>query len=209
MVLSIVVGLAAIPMGLSVADRAADFLDGRITETEFRDSFSGFALVQLLTMIVVISSAVVSMIWLYRIAANVRRFGRATVWGPVWAVFGWFLPPLLYVIPLLMLREMWKASNPDVAPGDEGWRKGSEQPLLWGWWVTYSVIPLIFAVVRANSLFRVGGPVGGDVRDSADALRDFGAAGIGSIVSTVIGAVLWILIVRALTNRHTELTGER
>ena len=49
---------------------------------------------------------------MYRIATNVRAFQRQTTWSPLFAIFGWMLPPfVLYVIPFLMLRELWKASD--------------------------------------------------------------------------------------------------
>ena len=64
-----------------------------------------------------IALVVLSIIWLYRVPPNHRALGRALTWAPGWAIGGWFLPPLLYVIPLLVLREAWKAADPAVPPG--------------------------------------------------------------------------------------------
>ena len=55
---------------------------------------------------------VLVMIWMYRISANLRAFGMTTTWHPLFAIFGWFLPPVvLYVIPFLMLREQWTSQT--------------------------------------------------------------------------------------------------
>ena len=57
------------------------------------------------------------MIWMYRMAANHRALQRNGTWAPGWAIGGWFLPPGgLYIIPFLMFRELWKASDPN-GPG--------------------------------------------------------------------------------------------
>ena len=56
-----------------------------------------------------IAAAVVVIIWMYRLAWNHRALHRGGTWGPAWAIGGWFLPPIVYVIPTLMLHELWKA----------------------------------------------------------------------------------------------------
>ncbi|MEM8745504.1 MAG: DUF4328 domain-containing protein [Actinomycetota bacterium] len=198
--------LAALAASFGIRDSADDFLAGRISEDDFTGDYAAVGLFQILAGVLTIAVIVLTMIWLYRVAANVQRMGRATTWVPLWAVFGWVLPPLLYIIPLLMLREVWKASNPAVPPGDQSWKNGDEQPLLWGWFLTYSVVPVVLAVFQLNAAF--GGGIGGDVDDLADQVSDLGAVDLlGGIVST-IAAVLWILLVRAITARHTRLTGE-
>ena len=73
------------------------------------------------------------MIWLFRIAKNHQALGRRLTWAPGWAIGGWFLPPIVYVIPTLMLRESWKAADPEVPAGDERWKSSSDSPLLWIW----------------------------------------------------------------------------
>ncbi len=53
-----------------------------------------------------------------------------TTFAPVFAVVGWMLPPFLYVLPFLILRELWKASDPGTPVADEGWRRRPVTPLL-------------------------------------------------------------------------------
>lgn len=198
--------LAALATSFGIRESADDFLAGRISEDDFTEDYAAVGLFQILAGVLTIAVVVLTMIWLYRVAANAQRMGRATTWVPLWAVFGWVLPPLLYIIPLLMLREVWKASNPAVPPGDQSWKQGDEQPLLWVWFVTYSVIPVVFAVLQLNAAF--AGGFGGDVDDLAEQVSDLGAVDLlGGLVSTA-AAVVWILVVRAITARHTALTGE-
>ena len=46
----------------------------------------------------------------------------------------WILPQMLYVIPFLMFRVMWKASDTDVPIGGD-WRSGRVSPIVPVWFV--------------------------------------------------------------------------
>jgi len=210
---AILVGIAGVGALISAAvtpaasDSARDFLDGTISEDEFLESYGPVALTQILQGVATIAAAVVTIIWLYRIASNVRAFGRKTTWGPLWAIFGWVLPPVLVIIPFLMVREMWKASDPDAPPDPVSWKQSNDNPWIWIWFVLYGVIPVIFAVVAVNSLIGTG--FGGDVNDVADQVESFGTLDILSSVSTALAAAAWIIVVRQLSKRHMQLTDER
>ena len=123
-------------------------------------------------------------------------------------VFGWVLPPVLFVIPFLMLRELWKASTPEGVGGDpEGWKRQPENPTLWGWWAFFGVIPLVLAAIQINTLF--GGGFGGDTESLAESIEDTGAWSLASGLVQLVAAIFWILFVRQLARRHTTLTSER
>jgi hypothetical protein len=139
---------------------------------------------------------------MFRIASNVRAFGRTTFWAPLWAIFGWFLPPLvLYVIPFLMLRELWKRGGPDNA-GD------GENAVLWAWFVVFGIAPAVLAAIQVSSLLG-GGLGGGSTEDLAEQLDDSVATSVASGLLSAIAAVVWIIFVRQLTRRHVALTDER
>ncbi len=191
----------------SAEDDAVDFLDGRISEDDFIESYAPVLLAQAVQSIALLASAVVSVIWLYRIAKNVRLFGRATTWAPIWAVFGWVLPPFVYIIPTLMLREMWQASDPETPAGSDSWKQQRTPPILWTWVAVYVVGPLILLGFQAGSL--VGGGFAGDTESLAEQVDDFGAAQYASGILGVVGAVVWIVLTRQYTQRHMRLTGER
>ena len=147
---------------------------------------------------------VLTMIWLYRVASNHRDLGRQLTWAPGWAIGGWFLPPLLYIIPLLMLRETWKAATPTVPAGSPEWKRQGESPLLWAWFVLYSVIPIVLAGLGASQFWDLSR----STEDLAEYFDEQQSLIIAQGVVAVLAAVVWALVVRDITRRHTQLTGE-
>ena len=194
---------------LGVTGDASDFLAGEASEDDFRDALAPLNSVQALAGVATLATGILTIIWMYRIARNVRSFGRQTTWHPLFSIFGWFLPPFfLYVIPLLVLREQWKASDPTADDDTESWRRSPDTPLLWGWFVFYGLAPFVFFLAQIGSV--AGAGVGtGDIESVAESLDDVGALTLLSAVSIVGAAVCWILFVRQLTRRHAALTNER
>lgn len=210
MILTGVAGVGAVITAITTpgaTDSAQDYLAGRISEDQFLDDYTAFGLTQSLQSIATIATAVLTIIWLYRIAANVRALGRATTWAPLWAVFGWILPPVLIVIPFLMVREMWKASDATAPPDPTSWKKSPDNPLIWVWFVVYGILPAVITGLSAGAALNAGFSQNAD--DLAETLDDFGTLQTASALATVVAAVVWILVVRQLTARHTQLTDER
>lgn len=188
-----------------VVDSARDFLAGNLSEDDFRNDLGVYSLSGLVTSAAQIALAVLSIVWLYRIVRNHQDIGRRVTWTPGWAVGGWFLPPVIYIIPTLVLRETWKAADPEVAPGDDRWKSGSDNPLLWVWFVVYVVGSVIVQAVSFRVQFRT---FGGDMDEVADTFKDARAVLVAQAIVGVLGAVAWALVVRAWTARHIRLTGE-
>jgi len=201
---------------LSIGQRsnAEDLLAGRISDTEFRDELLGTSAFGALTAVTTIAAMVVVMIWMYRITSNLRAFGTDTTWHPLFAVFGWFLPPLvLYIIPGLMLREQWAKSAPSTFAGQTASNtststSGGENPALGVWWLAFGIWPLVPLLLSAGSFLDSFGEtdpevVAQDILDVSPTLTL-----IGSVVG-LVAAVAWIFFVRQLTARHRSLTGER
>ncbi len=195
-------------LSASITSDAADFLAGSISQSEFEDSLVALNTVQLLVSVATLATGVLTIVWMFRIASNVRAFGRATTWSPLFAIFGWFLPPLvLYVIPFLVLRELWKASEPTVVDGTDSWKRTPDNPVLWVWFVLFGILPAVVFAVQVGSL-ATGGLATGDIESVAESLDDFGAIGWLSAVLNVAAAIVWIRFVRQLTQRHKQLTNE-
>jgi uncharacterized BrkB/YihY/UPF0761 family membrane protein len=193
----------------NLSGQAQDFLDGRITEDEFLDVNALAPLAQILSGVPSIAAGVLGMIWMYRIATNVRCLGRTTTFAPVLAIVGWFLPPFLFVLPLLVLRELWKASDPATPPGAEGWRATGENPLLYVWFVIYGIIPLALTVASIGSVLDAALNLDTDATSIAEVTA---ATGQVQVLATgavsALGAAVWIMLIRRLTERHCELTRE-
>jgi hypothetical protein len=203
-----VAGLIAAFLSSSIATDASDFLAESITQSEFEDALVPLNSVQLLASVATLATGVLTIIWTFRIAKNVRAFGRATTWSPLFAIFGWFLPPLvLYVIPFLVLRELWKASEPTVVDGSDSWRRASDNPVLWVWFALFGLLPAVLFAVQIGSFASSGIPTG-DIESVAESLDEFGAIGWLTAALNVGAAVAWASFVRQLTRRHKRLTNE-
>jgi uncharacterized BrkB/YihY/UPF0761 family membrane protein len=190
----------------SAVDSARDVIAGRIDEDQFNEDLAPFSLAGLLSGATFIALIVLTMIWLYRIVANHRTLDRRVSWAPGWAIGGWFLPPLiLYIIPMLVLRESWKASDPTVPPGDDRWRQSPVSPLVYVWWVLYGLVPVIFIV---QGITFDTATFSQDAVDVAEAIEDQQGFMIAQSLSGFASAVAFALLVRALTARHARLTGE-
>ena len=213
MILAAVTGIASLAsafLSASLSAQANDFLDGRISENAFLDANAFAPVAQVLGAVPMLAAGVLAMIWMYRIAANARSLGRRTTFAPVFAIVGWFLPPFLFVVPLLVLRELWKASDPDTPPGAEGWRESGENPLLYVWFVLYGVIPAVLTLITISQVLDATLSLDDDAEAIAEVASSSSPATLlltGFI--SLVAAVAWVLLVKRWTDRHVALTGER
>jgi hypothetical protein len=202
--LLVVVGIYQFAVTPNLINTSKDFLAGRITEDAYKDDISTGA-ASLLTQLPSIATVVLSMIWLYNLIRAHVEFGRRGTWGPGWAIGGWFLPPIvLYVIPMLVLRETWKASDPDVAPGDERWKQSSVHPVLWVWWVLYGLAPAVFVVTSLTGGLRSQfGNVGTEAtRDVAKSIVDGQTLIYVQAAVNMLAVFAWAAVVHLWTARQ-------
>jgi hypothetical protein len=87
----------------------------------------------------VAAGAVLWLIWQYQVHANVRTLERAARFTPVAGILSWVVPVANLVLPLLAIRDAWRAADPDVEPVGPGerpprrWTSG----WVWAWWLTF------------------------------------------------------------------------
>lgn len=190
------------------ADTARDFLDGRITEDEFVDGYNAIGAAQFIQSIGTLLAAVTAMVWMFRMAKNVRAFGRSTTWAPVFGFVGWFLPPVLVIIPFLMLRELWKASSPFPQGGrPDDWRSSPELPVLWIWFALYGVVQTLLFVWQASTL--VGAGLSDNAIDLAESIEEAGSISLLSGATMFFSGLAWMMVIRRLNERHTVFIDER
>lgn len=194
---------------VSGRDDARDFLAGRISEDDFLERVAPAALFNAVGGITTIALAVLTIIWMFRIAKNQRDLGRVGRWAPGWAIGGWFAPPILFVIPLLMLRELWKGSEPAVTGQEEEWRSAPDSPLVWFWWVFYGLIPVLLIPVGISAFSNLSTDLSSQTRDLARSFDENLGLTIASSLTNIVAAIAFYLLVRQLTRRHEELTGAR
>ncbi len=203
-----ILGLVGAIVQTSVNDAAGDLLDGSITEAAFDDRSTPAQLIQVLQGVAQIAAGVLTVIWMYRIARNVRSVGRDTTFHPLFSIFGWALPPFLFVLPTLVLRELWKASTPDSTAGEGGKRSG-DNPLLYVWFVLFGLAPAVVFLLTVGSVFDAALNTSGDSRVAAEAIDAGSNYTLVSGVLVIAAAAVWIVFAKQLTARHVALIGER
>jgi hypothetical protein len=195
--------LASLPGLGTIRDASRDYLAGNLTDDQFDDKFASYGIVGLLIPVTQLAIIVLSIIWLYRVVRNHQTLGRQLRWAPGWAIAGWFVPPFVFVIPALVLRESWNAADPTVPPGAPVARR-SEQPWIWIWFAVYVVAQTVVT-------FAAGSPFDQFSRERSDLAErfadNFGVLVAQSIIG-VLSAVAWYFVIREISKRHMALTGE-
>ena len=210
---AVAVALTLISLALqsSLGGPAQDYLDGVISKTAFEDEARAYTAVASLSSLVSIAALVLGIIWSFRIAKNLRQFGRIITWKPGLTIVVWILGPCtLGIINFFMLREHWKASDPDVQPGDPSWQQREAPPLISVWLaLTIASIAIQVAVGVATGARAINGLSSTDsARSLAETVaNDLPLALAGGLVGAA-GTVVLIAIIRQLTQRHTRTTLE-
>ncbi len=150
----------------------------------------------LLSGLVGIGTFVLLIIWLYRAAKNNEALGRQNPrLGPGWAIGGWFIPIAWWVIPFIILDDVWRGSDPSIARGDPNWRRSSTLAAIWAWLVTAVIFTVPSAIASS------GGDVSPDEPEKVrrdDILRIIGAVG------AILASVLAIVVTRRIAARQEE-----
>ena len=185
----------------SVRSEAKDFLAGRVSEDDLKDKIAASAGIGVISLIVLIATAVLTIIWMYRIAKNLQVMNRVATWKPGWAIAGWFVPPLvLYVVPFLMFRDLWKGSDPDTS---HDWRSNRASPIITIWWILFGLAPIVF-ISATVATFSIDSSTSKQAKDLVDR---FGVS-IASSLAQIGAALCFVVLVRQLTARHQQVTYE-
>ena len=190
-----------------IGKKAHDFVAGTISEAEFRDAST--ANIGSLAVIFVVPVAVLTMIWMYRMASNLKTIGRSdSTWGPGWAIAGWFVPPCaIYVIPWLMFKELWRGSDPEGMANDPMWKTRPTSPLVTVWWVLYGLVPIIGLVTASGALAQLRRP-SADIVDFAKVYDRFSTLNLVVSFAGVVTTVVYLMLVQQLSQRHMKATHE-
>ncbi len=189
-----------------IQGKARDFLDGEISRSDFADSTR--VNLNSLAGLLVLPIAVLTIIVMYRMSQNLRSLGRpGASWSPGWAIGGWFCPPCaIYAIPWLMFRELWRGSDPSIAPNDPTWKQRPVSALVNVWWVLYGLVPLIGFATAAGVVSNITST---DEEEIAQRLVDFAAINIVLSIVGIVTTVVFLLMMRQLTSRHMQATREQ
>ncbi len=206
MAIEIPLQLVSAILSWQLSHKAADFVANRISEDDFkaatRSPLSAIAGLLFLPI------AVLTIVWMYRMAFNLKAIGRVGLrWAPMWAIFGWFLPPcVIYAIPWLMFGELWRASDPAVPRDDPSWKRGHTSQLVHAWWVLYGLLPLIGIAGSANMFRRFQQ---NDLLEYARQQQQNVGLNFALGLVGVAAAAVYMLLVRQLSDRHMRTINER
>jgi hypothetical protein len=130
-----------------------------------------------------LATAVVVLAWLYRANANARALGADDLMGsPAWAV-GWFFVPLLnLVMPLITVRDTWKAS---VDPKD--WQIAQAPATIatwWAFWLLSNAAALVALVVGLEQA-----KAGSEAADAFNAASALFASVAALLLAWIIGRI--------------------
>jgi hypothetical protein len=131
-------------------------------------------------------------VWCWRAAKNQEVLGRAPQrLGSGFAIGSWFIPLANFVMPVLIIQDLWRGSDAAIPRGEARWRIADRSWLV-GWWWGLFVVPIVaFA----------GSPV--DRRDFDEAAaRGANLVALFGMLSAAAAAVLAILVVRRLDARQ-------
>ena len=116
---------------------------------------------------------------------------------PGWGIAGWLIPFANLVIPVLILQDLWRGSNPQTARGDTTWRSTKGSPLVGWYWAAFIV----------SNIARVGDTSNDDSEFSRkyfDDLKSQDSRLLAGSVVAIAAAILGILMFRRIAQRQEE-----
>ena len=205
----LVINFAAAVWQAVFTNDAQRFLDGVITQREFDSAYESFSQFSFIAFPLGIAGIVLSSIWSYRIAGNAVGAGRALLtWKSGLTILAWILTCLFGILPFLMLREHWRASDPELGFGDPTWKSRPVSPLITAWFVV-NLIGQLTSIAAVGSVIGNFDPNASD--DAPTLAKQFADQADFIIPGALISAaasVLLIMVIRALGARHMRLTRE-
>lgn len=206
LIASAVFSVISTALSYALVGKAEDYLAGDISESDFIGSYAVIGLAGVAASGVSIALIVLTIMWMFRMVGNTRKLRGTTKWSPGWAIGGWFCPPVLYVIPYLIFRELWRLNDPDVPANDPRAPSRTVAPIVTVWWILYGIIPMLMVPLGISVAFSNLG--GGSADDIAEQLRDNQSIQTVSAIVGLASTAVFFVLVKQLTARHTSLTKE-
>jgi hypothetical protein len=195
-----VMAVAATLLVVALANRLSvvhDFQDRNFTNAIQRaddaDDFVGGA--SAFYAITYLAIIVLFVIWMFRAAKNNEALERRNPrFGPGWSIGSWFIPFANFVIPVLIMQDLWRGATPTVPRGDPNWRRAAGSWLVALWWTAWLLTFLRFG--GRDAAFSENTSLSDIETNNTFAL-------VGAVV-TVVAAVLAGFVVWKLSRRQLE-----
>jgi hypothetical protein len=181
-----------------VRDLKAGHFGDVLTRAEDADDFvsassSIFGLTQLAIVVLFI-------IWMFRAAKNNEALGRmGPRFSPGWSIGAWFIPLANFVIPVLIMQDLWRGSDRETHRGVSSWRAGAGSALVGFWWAAW-LVSLVRFSYSGSGLQGSG---------SLDDIENSNTVALVGVIASAIAAILALLVVRAISRRQLECLREQ
>jgi hypothetical protein len=162
-----------------------------VPDAEVETNDARQAAIGLLQLAVYLITAILFVIWFYRVHANLEPLGaRNLKYTSGWAAGCWFVPFLNLVRPVQIAQEIWRNSDPNAIKGEAATGSSALIGFWWAGWIISSVI--------GNIAGRMTLAV-----DSPESLRAATAVSMVDDVITIIAALLAVAVVASIDARQT------
>jgi hypothetical protein len=157
------------------------------TAHDLRDADDAVSAMASVVGLIMLAVFVVFIIFLFRASKNTELWDSSRrTWTPGWAIGGWFIPLANFVIPVLVVLDVWRRTPERSADGDT--RTSPPASIVGLWWALFVVGTVL---IRIDFDY-----------DTLDEYKTQDWAHIVGCVSLAIAAVLLIRIVRDLARRQ-------
>ncbi|MCP5028462.1 MAG: DUF4328 domain-containing protein [Actinomycetia bacterium] len=187
------VGLGELVLASQYLSALSGWEDGTRNFDDLIDAEESFLASGPLHLVLLLAASVVTVTWLYRMAKNTESLRLAPLeHTPKWAVWGWVVPILSLFRPYQMIGQTWRASASPTQTYEQLTRLAP-----W-WWGTF-LLTLALDQISASAT---------SVEWTPDNARLMLQTARMASVADAVSAVLFILIVRALTQRQADTITE-
>jgi len=170
------------------APEASDFF------SRARDADDFVRVTDVILAVIVVAIIPCFIVWCFRAAKNQEALERRPErLGPGWAIGGWFIPLANFVIPVLVIQDLWRGSDARIERGDPRWRIADRSWLIGWWWGLFLVSLLTFT----------GTPIDQRELDLAE-VRGANLLAVVAMLCFAASAVLAVMVVKRLDARQLE-----
>jgi Domain of unknown function (DUF4328)/Protein of unknown function (DUF2510) len=163
-----------------------------VPEARLADRLVGWA--TLASLVFLVPAGILFIVWQWRSAKNAEALGRTGAqYGAGWSIGGWFIPLANLVIPVIILQDLWRSSDPESSP--DSWRTRPRSSLIRWWWGTI-VVGWLAGRFGANTTAGTA---------SVSQLRSANETASAGAVLFVAASILAIFVVRRITDRQVDL----
>jgi serine/threonine protein kinase len=193
---------------LALTSAAVNFADTRAALVLFGDQASGdlYLWVGAAQAAWFLVTAVLWLAWFRRAYRNLPALGarrlRFRLW---WAVGAWLLPVFSLFRPKQVLNDVWRASDPDLAPDQAAtWRGRPVAELLGWWWLAFVASVLVRSITTAAVHAAADFMLLGLLPTQLDRFQASAGMQVVADLLTVVCGLLALRVVRRATTRQGE-----